>query len=113
VQIYGADAVITAEGDSCRELLLLIEGTVAIQRHLPTGEVVQTALLPGYVLDELEVLCHRESLSTIVAQAAVNRVLAIPVDALDDLLDQDRDFARRILELESRRLEQLVMRQPR
>jgi hypothetical protein len=113
VQTYAMDAVITTEGDTCRELLLLIEGAVTIQRHLPTGEVVQASLLPGYVLDELEVLCHRESLNTIVAQAVTNRVLAIPVDALDDLLDQDHDFARRILELESRRLEQLVMRQPR
>jgi Cyclic nucleotide-binding domain len=111
VQTYGADAVITAEGDTCRELLLLIEGAVAIQRHLPTGEMVQTSLLPGHVLDELEVLCHRESLSTIVAQAATNRVLAIPVDTLDDLLEHDRDFARRILELERRRLQQVVLRQ--
>jgi Cyclic nucleotide-binding domain len=111
VQTYGADAVITAEGDTCRELLLLIEGAVAIQRHLPTGEMVQASLLPGHVLDELEVLCHRESLSTIVAQASVNRVLAIPVDALDDLLEMDHDFAQRILELERRRLQQVVLRE--
>jgi CRP-like cAMP-binding protein len=46
-----------------------------------------------------------------VTQAATNRVLAIPVDALDDLLEQDHDFARRILELERGRLQQVVMRQ--
>jgi Cyclic nucleotide-binding domain len=109
VQTYERDAVITAAGDTCRELLLLIEGVVTIQQHLTSGEVVTASLLPGYVLDELEVLSHRESISTIVAQAKTNRVLAIPVDALDDLLEHDRDFARRMLELESRRLQQVVM----
>ncbi len=109
VQTYAMGVVITAEGDTCRELLLLIEGAVTIQRHLASGEVVTASLLPGYVLDELEVLCHRESMSTIVAQATTNRILAIPVDALDDLLEHDHDFARRILELESQRLQQVVM----
>jgi Cyclic nucleotide-binding domain len=109
VQTYAMDAVITSEGDTCRELLLLIEGAVEIQRPLPTGVVVKAALLPGHVLDELEVLSHRESISTIVAQATTNRILAIPVDALDDLLEHDHDFARRIWELESRRLQQVVM----
>jgi CRP-like cAMP-binding protein len=34
--------------------------------------------------------------------------LAISVDAFDDLLDQDPDFARRVLELESQQLQKLT-----
>jgi CRP-like cAMP-binding protein len=33
---------------------------------------------------------------------------AISVDTFDDLLERDRDFARRVLEIESRRLQQLI-----
>lgn len=66
------------------------------------------ALLPGQVLDELEVLSHAQQTSTIVAKAQPTRILAIPVDTFDDLLERDRDFARRVLEMESRRLQQLI-----
>jgi hypothetical protein len=108
VQNYSRGAVITEAGDTCRELLLLIEGIVEIQRHRANGEVIQESLLPGFVLDELEVLSHSNSVSKIVAQAEHNRVLAIPVDELDDLLDHDHDFARRVLEMETRRLQQVM-----
>jgi Cyclic nucleotide-binding domain/4Fe-4S binding domain len=108
VSTYETQAVITEAGDTCRELLLLIEGTVQIQRHCPTGEVITESLRPGYVLDELEVLSHAELSSTIVAQVTPTRILAIPVDTLDDLLDRDHDFARRVLEMESRRLQQVL-----
>lgn len=36
------------------------------------------------------------------------RILAIPVDSFDALLDRDRDFARRVLELESRQLQRFI-----
>lgn len=106
VKTYAADQVITEAGDTCRELLLLIEGSAQI--HDPAAGGDRSRLQPGQLLDELEVLTHSNSESTIVAEAAQTRILAIPVDALDDLLDGDPDFARRILELESRRLQQLV-----
>ncbi len=108
VKGHKATEVITEEGDTCRELLLLMEGEVQIQRHRQNGEIVTESLRPGYVLDELEVLSHAELASTIVAQATPTRILAIPVDTLDDLFDRDHDFARRVLELESRRLQQLM-----
>jgi CRP-like cAMP-binding protein len=36
------------------------------------------------------------------------RILAIPVEAFDDLLERDRDFARKVLEMESDRLRYLT-----
>lgn len=134
VKIYQPQQLITEEGDTCRELLLLMEGSAHIQSAQTQSAQTQTAptaadpsmtaqnldqnldqnlvqdLVPGQVLDELEVLSHAQQTSTIVATAQPTRILAIPVDAFDDLLARDRDFARRVLEMESRRLQQILHR---
>ncbi|WP_373547334.1 cyclic nucleotide-binding domain-containing protein [Chamaesiphon sp.] len=102
------DEVITEAGDTCRELLLLIEGNAQILFHLPNQEVRIEQLQLGQTLDELEVLAHSDSQNTIVAKGDFTRILAVPVSAFDDLLDRDRDFARRVLELESRQLQRFM-----
>lgn len=107
VKTYTTNDVITEAGDTCRELLLLIEGDANIRYQL-TEEVQVERFHPGQMLDELEVLTRSDSENTIVAGHEKTRIIAIPVDAFDDLLDQDSDFARRILELESRQLQRLV-----
>uniref|UniRef100_UPI0025E7F049 cyclic nucleotide-binding domain-containing protein n=1 Tax=Chamaesiphon sp. GL140_3_metabinner_50 TaxID=2970812 RepID=UPI0025E7F049 len=110
------DEVITEAGDTCRELLLLIEGNAQILFHLPNQEVRIEQLKLGQTLDELEVLAHSDSQNTIVATGDFTRILAVPVAAFDDLLvggasrneNRDRDFARRVLELESRQLQRFM-----
>ena len=112
VRRYTQGDVITEAEDTCRELLLLIEGDANI--HYQTGqsqtgtEIRVEQLHPGQTVDELEVLAHSSSENTIVADSAITRILAISVDTFDDLLDQDPDFARRVLELESRQLQRFV-----
>jgi CRP-like cAMP-binding protein len=107
VRTYSQGDIITEAGDICRELLLLIEGDAKI--HYQTGSDLRVEQLhPGQTLDELEVLAHSNSKNTIVADSKSTRILAISVDAFDDLLDHDPDFARRVLELESRQLQQLA-----
>lgn len=107
VRAYSSGDVITEAGDTCRELLLLIEGDAKIQYRL--GDDVRVECLqPGQTLDELEVLAHTTSENTIIAASEKTRILAISVDAFDDLLDHDPDFARRVLELESRQLQRFV-----
>lgn len=107
VRAYSSGAVITEAGDTCRELLLLIEGDAKI--HYRLGDAVRVECLqPGQTLDELEVLAHSTSENTIIAASEKTRILAISVDAFDDLLDHDPDFARRVLELESRQLQRFV-----
>ncbi|MFQ4136342.1 cyclic nucleotide-binding domain-containing protein [Nodosilinea sp. PGN35] len=107
VRTYSRGALITEAGDTCRELLLLIEGDANIHYQTESGVRVEQ-LHPGQTLDELEVLAHSNSENTIVADSEITRILAIPVDAFDDLLDHDPDFARRVLELESRQLQRFV-----
>jgi len=107
VRGYNRGDVITEAGDTCRELLLLIEGDANIHYQTEAGVRVEQ-LHPGQTLDELEVLAHSTSENTIVADSESTRILAISVDAFDNWLDHDPDFARRVLELESRQLQRFV-----
>jgi CRP-like cAMP-binding protein len=107
VRTYQQGDTITEAGDTCRELLLLIEGDANIHYQTKSGVRVEQ-FHPGQTLDELEVLAHSTSENTIVADSNSTRILAISVDAFDDWLDHDPDFARRVLELESRQLQRLM-----
>lgn len=106
-KIYKANEVITEEGDTCRELLLLIEGEAEIELNLNNSKPIVKNLVSGQILDELEVLSHGEQAGKIVATTQT-RILAIPVDSFDEILDRDSSFARRVLEMESYRLQQLI-----
>ena len=108
VKIYTNGDLITEQGDTCRELLLAIEGTAEIRYQQPDGSMRIAPVLPGYILDELEVLSHSTLTNTIVATTTPTRILALPVDMFDDMFDRDPDFARRVLALESHHLQQLV-----
>ncbi|PZV17427.1 MAG: cyclic nucleotide-binding protein [Pseudanabaena sp.] len=107
VKTYSTGEAITEAGDTCRELLILLEGDANIH-YQSAGEVRVERVYPGQTLDELDVLTHSNSENTIIADSEKTRVIAIAIDAVDDLLDHDLDFARRILELESRQLQRLV-----
>lgn len=109
IRSYGAGGAITEAGDTCRELLLLIEGEARVEVQGDRG--LQVSLMqPGQVLDELEVLCHGTSENTIVAERNGTRVLAVPVDCFDSTLEHDPEFARRVLALESRQLQRITRR---
>lgn len=110
VKTFGLDEHITEAGDTCRELLLLMEGTVEIVTKRADGTEFISNLLPGLILDELEVLTHTNLMGTIIAKAEITRVLAISVQAFDDLLEGDRPLAMKVLELESIRLKTLLER---
>jgi CRP-like cAMP-binding protein len=99
--------MIPEAGDTCRELLLLIEGDAKINYRLG-DEIRVEHLHPGQTLDELEVLAHSNSENTIIADSKITRILAISVDVFDGLLNSDPDFAQRVLELESRQLQRFM-----
>jgi hypothetical protein len=108
VRKYSANETITEAGDTCRELLLLIEGEAKVQLMLPNQETKVEKLHPGQTLDELEVLARSDSQNTIVADGSNTRILAVPVDIFDNFLDLDPDFARRVMELESRQIQRFM-----
>jgi hypothetical protein len=49
---YAAGAMITETGDTCRELLLLVDGAATVQ-HREAGRMWEEQVRPGHVLDEL------------------------------------------------------------
>ncbi|HIK45444.1 MAG TPA: cyclic nucleotide-binding domain-containing protein [Leptolyngbyaceae cyanobacterium M65_K2018_010] len=106
VRTYDAGQAITEAGDTCRELLMLLDGEASIHYQTPQGLEIQH-FHPGQTLDELEVLTHSKLEHAILADRPTTRILAVPVDAFDQLLDQDPDFARRVLWLESQRIQQI------
>ena len=107
IRRYEPGAAITEAGDTCRELLLLIEGAARIEVRGNQGLRV-SRMEPGQVLDELEVLSHGTTENTIVAETSGTRVLAVPVDCFDTTLEHDPNFARRVLALESRQLQRVT-----
>ena len=108
VRTYTLSEVITEAGDTCRELLIVIAGSAKINIYVEDQVVRTERLHIGQTLDELEILARSDSQNTIIADSEITRILAIPVDAFDDFLDRDRDFARRVLELESRQLQKFM-----
>jgi Cyclic nucleotide-binding domain/4Fe-4S binding domain len=105
---YQTEEIISDEGDTCRELLLLIEGRVEILLPRENNTPIISSLLPGQILDELEVLSHEKQAGKIIAKTTPTKILAIAIDSFDDILEEDQEFSRRILELESSRLKQLI-----
>jgi hypothetical protein len=91
---YASGEFITEAGDTCRE-----SGHRQGDRQ---------PLQPGQMIDELEVLTHGASENTIVADRDGTRLLAVPVDSFDTMLDRDSDFSRRVLALESRQLQRFM-----
>ncbi|MEO1068416.1 MAG: cyclic nucleotide-binding domain-containing protein, partial [Cyanobacteria bacterium J06638_6] len=111
VRTYAPGEAITHAGDTCRELLILLTGEASI--HYQQAEDVRIERFhPGQTLDELEVLTHSHLDSAILADSENTRILAIPVDAFDALIDQDANFARRVIALESQRLRQITASSP-
>jgi CRP-like cAMP-binding protein len=108
IKTYCINNVITAAGDTCRELILLISGEARICFYSQDQSMTSEKLQVGQTLDELEVLARSDSKNTIIASSDITRILAVPVNAFDDLLERDQDFARRVLELESRHLQRFM-----
>ncbi len=108
VNTYAPGDAISDAGDTCRELLILIEGNASIHYPQEDGTKQVDHFCAGQVLDELGVLTRGRLENAIVADSDPTRILAVPVDALDTLIDQDPDFARRVIALESKRLQQIA-----
>ena len=108
VKAYNANEVVIEQGKKGKQLLLLIEGEAQLQVNLDDGEVIVESLLPGQMLNEIEILACTEQEATIVVTVPETRILAIDVDTFDALLCQVTNFARSVLERKSLLLQQLI-----
>ncbi|MBR8836499.1 MAG: cyclic nucleotide-binding domain-containing protein [Stigonema ocellatum SAG 48.90 = DSM 106950] len=108
VKVYNADEVVIEQGEKGKELLLLINGVAQLQVNSDNGKAIVESLLPGQMLNELEILARTEQAATIVVTVPETRILAIDVDTFDALLCRVTNFARGVLERKSFLLQQLV-----
>jgi CRP-like cAMP-binding protein len=67
VRTHTTKEAITEAGDTCRELLLLIDGDAKIYFYLNNQEVTVEKFQSGQTLNELEVLAHSDSKNIILA----------------------------------------------
>ncbi|WP_026100931.1 cyclic nucleotide-binding domain-containing protein [Synechococcus sp. PCC 7336] len=108
VLTHSAGEDIVGEGEASRELILLMEGDAQVTTHSPDGQTTTRRLVPGETIDELEILADPNRPGKIEAIANNTRILAVPVATFDELMDCDTEFSKRVLEMESRRLQQLL-----
>lgn len=105
---YQSQDVILDANAPCSHLLIVVAGIVQIYQPSENSQNAVSSIYPGQLLDELEVLTRTASSGKITAQSTPTRILAIPVDAFDELLERDHGFSRHVLEWECQRLRQLA-----
>ncbi|WP_373527608.1 cyclic nucleotide-binding domain-containing protein [Nostoc sp.] len=108
VKVYNANEVVIEQGKKGKELLLLIKGEAQLQVNLDNEEAIVESLLPGQMLNEIEILARTEQAATIIATVPETHILAIDVDTFDVLLSRVTNFARTVLEQKSLLLQRLV-----
>ena len=105
VRVYRPQEEICRVGTPATELLVLIEGEASIV----ASQTGNTAILPGQIIGELEVLTHSNYVTTIVAAASRTRVLAIKAKDFEGILSYDDSLlAKNLLARVSTRLQQTL-----
>ncbi|WP_227873325.1 cyclic nucleotide-binding domain-containing protein [Aphanothece sacrum] len=104
---YQQSDIIWEQGEISKDLLLLLEGTVECQRMDEEGELNIEEIKSVQLLNELEILGNMEVRGTFVVTSNLAYVLVIEGTMFNELLGQDKGFSRKVIEQESRRLQQL------
>jgi CRP-like cAMP-binding protein len=108
VKSYTEGELITGTSHTRRNLLLLISGEAEIYWHSLDKSIKVEKITFGQIIDELEILAHSDSKNTLISTSNSTRLIVLPVDAFDDLLEIDQDFAQRVMELESRHIQKFI-----
>ncbi len=105
---YPNSQTILEQGQFCQDLLLLINGKVEYKRIRDDGGIEVGEITAVELLNDLEVLAKTESSATLRSATAQTCLIVIEGSLFDNLLARDKDFSRKVIEQESRRLKQLV-----
>jgi len=94
------DDILFREGDTGRDLFIVLEGKVVVEVAKPGGEPEKTVEIhqskPGEVFGELSYIDSAPRSATVRA-AQPCRILQIPADGLDRLIRDDHSMGYRIL----------------
>jgi polyferredoxin len=101
VQYFPSDRLLLKAGETSPHLLILVEGEVL--SHSPSlGE--PDIYKPICTLNELPVLADLPMIHTLTTGRSRALVLTLAIEILNELIDQDKAFARRLIARESRQL---------
>ncbi|MEA5536027.1 4Fe-4S binding protein [Crocosphaera sp. XPORK-15E] len=107
IKEYQKSDIIWEQGEVCKDLLMLLDGQVESQ-HLQEDEtVIMEEIEPVNLLNELEILGNLEAMGTCIVTSPKAFFLVIEGSIFNELLAQDKGFSRKVIEQESRRLQQL------
>ncbi|MDJ0728422.1 MAG: cyclic nucleotide-binding domain-containing protein [Crocosphaera sp.] len=107
IKEYHQSEILWEQGDMCKDLFLLLDGQVECQQIQENDTVIVDEIEPVNLLNELEILGNLEANTTVIVTSVKACFLIIEGTILNELIEQDKRFARTVIEQESRRLQQL------
>jgi hypothetical protein len=108
-KIYGDGEVLCRKGDVSRELFILIEGWVEVVDELENGsQQILNRCTVGEVIGELGFLTRKNRSATVMASGEETQVLSLKWENFEDLLKSDPMLANSLLEMVSKRLQQIL-----
>lgn len=84
-----AGTVIIEEGSDSVEMYVVVEGEMTVTKHTPDTEVELARIGPGEVVGEMALLDNSPRMATVRA-AERSRLIRVPVEAFEDLLEDSR-----------------------
>ena len=107
IKEYYESEILWEKQDICKDLFLLLEGKVEHQ-YIQEDDTVTIEEIEGVnVLNDLEILGNVEAITTVIIRSPKAYFLIIEGKLFNELIEQDKGFARKVIEQESRRLQQL------
>ena len=107
IKEYNQSEIIWEQGDITKDLFLLLDGKVECQHMEEDETVIVDEVEPVNFLNEVEILGNLQVVTTVIIASSKARFLVIEGTILDELIEQDKRFARTVIEQESRQLQQL------
>lgn len=107
IKEYQESDVIWEQGEICKDLLMLLDGQVECQHLQEDDTVIVEEIKAVNLLNKLEILGNLEAMGTFIVTSSKACFLVIEGAVFNELLAQDKGFSRKVIEQESRRLQQL------
>ncbi|MDJ0599811.1 MAG: cyclic nucleotide-binding domain-containing protein [Crocosphaera sp.] len=107
IKEYHQSEILWEQGDSYKDLFLLLDGKVECQQIQEDNTVIIDEIEAVNFLNELEILGNLQANATVIITSSKACFLVIEGTILNELIEQDKRFARQLIEQESRRLQKL------
>ena len=108
---FSRNEVVFHEGDPADSVHLIVQGRVAVQAQMPSGETVTLALLgPGEFFGELALLADRRQRTATVRAIEDTETLAVAHSRVCQLRTDDPSFDRLLVKIMAERVHELSRR---